>query len=83
MPDVRIESVGDDKYFIWINGVKQSGTHTLDQCMTMISTAEEMEQKEKGRGNNPPPLFIFCPAAPRILPGCKRPPGAAKGFPRS
>ena len=40
MPDVRIESVGDDKYFIWINGKKQSDTFTLDQCMTMIATEE-------------------------------------------
>lgn len=47
MPEIKIESAGQDLYRIWIHGVKQSGTHTLDQCMQMISTAEEMEQKEK------------------------------------
>ena len=47
MPEIKIESAGQDLYRIWIHGVKQSGTHTLDQCMTMIATAEEIEQKEK------------------------------------
>ena len=47
MPEIKIESAGQDLYRIWIHGVKQSGTHTLDQCMTMISTAEEIERKEK------------------------------------
>ena len=47
MPEIKIESAGQDLYRIWIHGVKQSGTHTLDQCMSMIAAAEEIEQKEK------------------------------------
>ena len=47
MPEIKIESAGDDRYFLWIHGIKQSGTHSLDRCVSMIATAEEMEQKEK------------------------------------
>ena len=43
MPEIKIESAGQDLYRIWIHGVKQSGTHTLDQCMSMIAAAEETE----------------------------------------
>ncbi len=47
MPEIKIQSAGDDKYLLWLSGVKQSGVFTLTECMQMISTAEEMEQKEK------------------------------------
>ena len=47
MPEIKIESAGQDLYRIWIHGVKQSGTHTLDQCMSIIAATEEIEQKEK------------------------------------
>ena len=49
MPDIRMENVGDNRYILWINGKKQSGTHSFQSCMSMIAAQEEYEHKERAR----------------------------------